>query len=139
MTNYWETVGRKLNKKERFNYTNERIDEIEGGGDSGLGDRVTAIETRLGDPGNPAEGTIGYDMSDVKSELSSIAPMVYNVDTNEGTYQVMDTMLHSLSGLGDYTITEMVTQINTDLSGQKTDNGIFKEILDRLDALEDGG
>ena len=28
MTNYWDKIGRKLNKKERFNYVNERIDVI---------------------------------------------------------------------------------------------------------------
>ena len=28
MTNYWDKIGRKLNKKERFNYVNNRIDAI---------------------------------------------------------------------------------------------------------------
>lgn len=76
MVDYWAKYGRFMNKYDRFNFLNERIDEIEGGGDSGLGDRVTALETVVGDENSglvkdvngivtligdseePAEGTI---------------------------------------------------------------------------------
>lgn len=139
MVDYWAKYGRFMNKYDRFNFLNERIDEIEGGGDSGLGDRVTAIETRLGTPGNPEEGTIGFDVYTMKNELNFIAPYVYDEDNQEGTYQVMVELLHSISGLGDYTITEMVNQIKTDVATRKQGKGVFEEIFARLDALEDSG
>lgn len=69
MTNYWNETGRKLNKKERFNYVNNRIDSAVAG-DSEIAGKVTALETTVGDA--ETSDTLVYDVADIKDYITEI-------------------------------------------------------------------
>ena len=69
MTNYWYETGRKLNKKERFNYVNNRIDSAVAG-DSEIAGKVTALETTVGNA--ETSDTLVYDVADIKNYITEI-------------------------------------------------------------------
>ena len=79
MTNYWDKIGRKLNKKERFNYMNNRIDELSNGtsGEEGEEESLGKISVAVKVHSNSTISLLTFIVSEAVSYPSQVTVIVY--------------------------------------------------------------